>query len=114
MRLPGDEVAPPLDLLHQALVVGEQGLRVAVAVIQHRVLAIELRAGLLDLDLELLGVGVLMERRGLLDGEQQVVEELSGKPNRAEIIPALLPPAVVSLNRPLLAQIKRDTDMLAG
>jgi hypothetical protein len=39
---------------------------------------------------------------------------LSGKPNRAELIPALPPLAVVSLNRPLLAPIKRDTDMLAG
>ena len=39
---------------------------------------------------------------------------MSGKPNRAELIPALPPLAVVSQNRSLLAPIKRDTDMLAG
>lgn len=39
---------------------------------------------------------------------------LYGKPNRAELIAALPPLTVVNLNRPLLAPIKPDTDMLAG
>ncbi|MBS1201806.1 MAG: hypothetical protein H6R22_315 [Chromatiaceae bacterium] len=39
---------------------------------------------------------------------------LPDKPDRADPIPALPPLAVVSLNQPLLAPIKRDTDMLAG